>query len=110
MAVRYHSAILLACLLGGPLTAQTPAKVDFALDVQPLLKEHCIECHGPTQQTRGLRLDTRRNAMPNRVGANRASIVPGNSAGSLLYLKLIGKQAGSQMPPSGPLKPEQINI
>jgi ankyrin repeat protein len=59
---------------------------------------------------RGLRLDRRRDAMPNRVGANRASIVPGNGAGSPVYLKLIGKQPGLQMPPTGPLKPEQINV
>jgi len=37
----------------------------------------------------GLRLDRRGKRMPNRVGANRASVVPGNSAGSPLYLKLI---------------------
>ena len=60
------------------LTAQVPAKVDFARDVQPLLREHCVECHGPAQQMRGLRLDRRRDAMPNRVGANRARIVPGD--------------------------------
>ena len=48
--------------------------------------------------------------MPNRVGANGATIVPGDSAGSRLYLKLIGNQAGLQMPPTGPLSPEQIGV
>jgi ankyrin repeat protein len=56
------------------------------------------------------RLDRRSNAMPNRVGANGATIVPGNSTGSRLYLKLIGKTSGLQMPPTGPLSPEQIEI
>ena len=81
------------------LSAQTTAKVDFARDVQPILKERCYECHGPSQQMRGLRLDRRRDALPNRVGANNARIVPGNSAGSLLYRRLA--QNGTQMPPYG---------
>lgn len=92
------------------LSAQVPAKVDFARDIQPLLKDRCVECHGPSQQMRGLRLDRRRDAVPNRVGANGARIVPGNSAKSLLYRRISGTQAGAQMPPSGPLAAEQINI
>ncbi|MSV27674.1 MAG: hypothetical protein EXQ52_02875, partial [Bryobacterales bacterium] len=98
-------AILWMCLL-----PQVNAQVNFARDVQPILKEHCIECHGASQQMRGLRLDRRSDAIPNRVGANRASIVPGNSAGSPVYLGLTGKQTGLRMPPAGPLNPELINI
>jgi ankyrin repeat protein len=56
----------------------------------------------------GLRLDRRRDAMPNRVGANRAQIVPGNAAASPLYRRISGTQAGAQMPPPGPLQAEQI--
>jgi ankyrin repeat protein len=103
-------AFLSACLFGGTLNAQVPAKVDFASDIQPLFRDHCVECHGPSQQMRGLRLDRRRDAMPNRVGANGAVIVPGNSAASRIYLKLTGKQSGLQMPPTGPLSPELINV
>ena len=55
--------------------AQAPPKVDFARDVQPIFRQHCVECHGPSQQMRGLRLDRRRDAMPNRVGANGSRIV-----------------------------------
>jgi ankyrin repeat protein len=102
--------ILYACVLGKTLIAQVPMKVDFARDIQPVLRDHCVECHGPSQQMRGLRLDRRRDAMPNRVGANGARIVPGNSARSLLYRRVSGAQSGVQMPPSGPLRPEQIDI
>ena len=101
--------ILYACLFGKTLNAQVPAKIDFARDIQPLLKEHCVECHGPSQQMHGLRLDRRRDAMPNRVGANGARIVPANSAKSLLYRRVSGTQSGAQMPPPGPLNPDQIN-
>jgi ankyrin repeat protein len=98
-----------AFLLGGTLAAQVPAKVDFARDVQPILRQHCVECHGPSQQMRGLRLDRRRDALPNRVGANGARIVPGNSTASPLYRRLTGSESGSQMPPDGPLRQEQIS-
>src|SRR5207302_6057998 len=109
MTGRFRAAIFGACLFCETLAAQ-PVKVDFAASIQPILKEHCVECHGPSQQMRGLRLDRRRDAMPNRVGANRASIVPGVSGSSPVYLKLIGKQPGLRMPPSGPLAAEQIEV
>src|SRR4051794_2640215 len=96
-------------LAGASLLAQSPAKVDFARDVQPLFRDHCIECHGAAQQMRGLRLDRRRDAMPNRVGANGARIVPGNSAQSPLYRRISAKNS-AQMPPSAPLLPEQISL
>jgi len=65
---------------------QTPPKVDFDRDVQPLFKQHCLVCHGPAQQMNGLRLDERASAM--KEGAHR--IMPGSSETSLLYLRLIG--------------------
>src|SRR5881227_3719526 len=82
--------------------AQPPAKVDFGRQIQPLLREHCIECHGPSQQMRGLRLDRRRDALPNRVGANGARILPGDSVRSPLYRRVSETRSGAQMPPSGP--------
>src|SRR6266446_1316438 len=72
--------------LGTALSQHTPAKVDFRRDVQPIFKQFCIECHGPSQQMHGFRLDRRRDAMR---GGTIAVIAPGNSAGSRLYLKLI---------------------
>src|SRR5262245_58406384 len=98
-----------ALLFAGALRAQ-PAKVDFGRDIQSLFQAHCVGCHGPAQQMNNFRLDRRRDSMPNRVGANGARVVPGNSARSKLYLRLIGSQLGMQMPPTGPLSPEQINI
>ena len=108
MRTLHVSVILWACLGGELLAAQSTEKIDFGRDVQPILREHCFGCHGPSQQMRGLRLDQRRAAMPNRVGANGASIIPGNSAASPLYLKLTAPRQGLQMPPAGPLNGAQI--
>src|SRR6476659_7712525 len=87
----------------GILSAQSPAKVDFARDVQPILRQSCVSCHGPSQQIGGLRLD-RKSAVFNRRG-----VVPGSSTNSALYNRISGNAYGIQMPPTGALRPEQIN-
>ena len=107
-AVRHFAlGLLCASALGLALRAEVPAKVDFARDVQPIFKTYCIDCHGPSQQMNGLRLDRRRDAMR---GGTIPVIGPENSAASRLYLRLIGSQYGLQMPPTGALSTEQINM
>jgi ankyrin repeat protein len=86
------------------VSAQAPATVDFAKDVLPILRQNCVGCHGPTVQTSGLRLD-RKSAVISRRG-----VVPGSSENSFLFHRISGNGYGMQMPPTGPLRPEQINI
>jgi ankyrin repeat protein len=93
----------------GGTSAQTPERIDFARDIQPLLRTNCYSCHSATLASGNFRLDRRRDSMPNRVGANNARIVPGNSAVSRLYQRVSGNQAGLQMPPTGALRPDEIN-
>jgi ankyrin repeat protein len=90
------------------MSAQSTAPIDFARDIQPLLRANCYSCHSATLQSGNFRLDRRRDSMPNRVGANGARIVPGNSAASRLYQRVSGSQAGLQMPPTGALQPDEI--
>jgi ankyrin repeat protein len=90
--------------------AQAPATVDYARDVQPVLRANCYGCHNEALQSGNFRLDRRRDSMPNRVGANGARIVPGNSASSRLFQRISGSQAGLQMPPTGALRPEEIAL
>jgi ankyrin repeat protein len=99
----------LAVLLTGRTAAQTPATVDFARDIQPLLRSNCYGCHSETLQSGNFRLDRRRDSLPNRVGANNARIVPGNSGASRLYQRVAGSQGGLQMPPTGVLQPAEID-
>jgi Ankyrin repeats (3 copies)/Planctomycete cytochrome C len=95
--------------LSGGTSAQTPERIDFARDIQPLLRTNCYGCHSASLQNGNFRLDRRRDSMPNRVGANGARIVPGNSAVSRLYIRISGNQGGLQMPPTGALRPEEIS-
>jgi mono/diheme cytochrome c family protein len=77
---------IVICLLAPMLTAQKSAKVDFRRDIQPVFRENCLGCHGPSQQMGGMRLDRRSSAMGIRVGT---MIGPGNAEGSRLYVKLV---------------------
>lgn len=95
-----------AVALGGH-EQQPAARTEFVRDVQPILRESCIGCHGPTQQMNGFRLDRRHDAMR---GGTLAVIGPGNSEGSRMYQRLIGNAFGMQMPPTGALPKEQIAI
>ncbi len=99
------SALTGLCLLPG-LFSQTPAKIDFGRDVQPILRQNCVGCHGPAQQQAGMRLDRKSSAMK---GFSRR-IVPGSSENSFVYHRLVGSEFGPQMPPTGALRPEQIAI
>ncbi|HXJ95414.1 MAG TPA: ankyrin repeat domain-containing protein [Terriglobia bacterium] len=101
---RFAVTILLACAGGAPL-AQTPVKVDFGRDVQPIFQANCYGCHGPSQQMAGFRLDRRSDAMR---GGTIAVIGPGNSAASRLYLRLIGSEYGPKMPMTGSLTAAQV--
>ena len=63
-------SILSGCLLLIPasslslLAQQDKApSVDFVRDIQPLLKQHCVACHGTKKQESGLRLDAARLAI-----------------------------------------------
>ena len=97
------AAVSAAALL---LADQSPAgKIDFGRDVQPILQQHCVSCHGPELQMNGLRLDRRADAMR---GGTQSDIGPGNAEGSRLYHRLIDTKFGPRMPPTGPLKGEEI--
>ncbi len=85
--------------------AQAPAPVDFARDVQPLLTERCLTCHGPAAQG-GYRLDRRSGALG---GVVRPNIIPGSSETSRLVRRISNSQFGPQMPPTGPLSAEEIS-
>ena len=108
---RVRSAVLLLPLgalgmVGG--AEASPPPVDFVKDIWPIFETKCNQCHGSEKQMNGLRLDTRQPALEG--GKSGPAILPGNSAGSLLYRKLLGEAEGSPMPLSGQLAPDEIGL
>src|SRR5262245_17041271 len=74
--------------------------VDFARDIEPLLRKNCYSCHGAELQEGGLRLDQRKRAFEG--GDNGAVLVPGKSAESRLLFLVAGLDEDTGlMPPEG---------
>jgi ankyrin repeat protein len=108
LAIACSSIVAAIVLTDSTQARQAPPRVDFVRDVQPLLRERCIGCHGPSQQLAGLRLDRRRDAMR---GSTFGSVIgPGNGDASGLYLRISGNTRGPQMPPTGALEARDISL
>jgi hypothetical protein len=89
------------------------AEVDFARQVQPLLADRCLACHGPDEASReaGLRLDTLAGATAD-LGGYRA-IAPGDPEASELIRRIASDDPGEVMPPpeaGPPLRTEEIEL
>ena len=93
-------------VLTGALAAEASAKVDFEKEVLPLFRENCLDCHGPSKQKAGMRLDRRSSVI--KSFARR--VVPGSSANSMVYHRLADTEYGMQMPPKGALPPQHVAL
>jgi ankyrin repeat protein len=82
-----------------PVRAPKPEpKIDFALEIKPLLERSCAACHSG-EKPRGLfRVDVR-DAMLRGGASGEAAIVPGHSEKSLLIDYVSGSVPDSEMPP-----------
>ncbi|MEY4691218.1 MAG: hypothetical protein RIT19_1543 [Verrucomicrobiota bacterium] len=107
---RWSSAPLLrgVVALGVGLVGARLSAADFWADhVEPILKEHCLECHSPTRSKSRLDLSTFQNAL--RGGDRGAGFVPGRPDESSLYL-LLKPGADPHMPPKKQLSDDQIAL
>jgi len=74
--------------------------VSFNRDIRQILSNNCYKCHGPDEEIRDKqpRLDLPNAAMtPNADGV--APIVPGDSAASEAYQRIISDDENNMMPP-----------
>ena len=115
MSARLHGlhgpVIVLAAALGATWlgstvaqTAQPAARIDFATQIEPILREHCYECHGEKKGRGKLRLHVRDLAL--KGGATGPLLVPGESAKSYMVQRLLGEGGEDQMPLEKPPLPE----
>jgi hypothetical protein len=76
---RRPPAFLVAATAAVICVVRLSGQIDFQRDVQPILREHCISCHGAGQQMSGLRLD-RRGDGERRLCDGRGAGGPGHRA------------------------------
>lgn len=103
-------AVCLGLVNSIALAQKTPS-VDFEREIQPILRDHCFECHAGDIEEGGLNLGVKAKAL--RGGeSDEAAIVAGNSEQSLLIRLVSGQDADRLMPPDGyePLREKQIDL
>ncbi len=90
------------------------SKIDFNRQIRPLLSQNCFSCHGQDKKHReaSLRLDQRDAALA-KLDSDAVAIIPGNSAASELYRRIVSTGADTRMPPADSgkkLSAEQIQL
>ena len=88
--VRLGLRLWITVVFAAPSAAAPPR---FETDIAPILRDHCVKCHG--SETRKGGLDLRTVAALTRGGDTGAAVVPGKSGESLI----VEQVASKAMPP-----------
>ena len=91
-------SMVVVTTLSSTVAANEP--VDYLRDVVPVLREHCLDCHGPSEQESELRLDNMTFALLGGGSGERA-VVPGSSEKSYLIELVTSDDSNIRMPPDG---------
>ncbi len=89
------------------LTASAADKIDYANDVLPILRTHCIGCHNAEDAEGGL--DMRSHAAMIKGGESGLALTRGEPGSSRMILMLTGKLE-PKMPPEGEQAPSEDQI
>jgi hypothetical protein len=103
------SLLLLGVIAAAPTDQDSSQAADFfPSEVQPILEKNCLRCHGERRSRGGLRLDSRSRLLQ---GGDRGAAFSSEAPSASLLLKMISyADEDHQMPPSGKLADEQIEV
>jgi len=106
IAVAFAAMLVLAALLRAQ-SAPRPADaaISFEKDVQPILENSCLSCHGETMQGR---FDLRSRESALEGGARGSDVVPGDSEASRLYRRIAGLERPPMPAQADPLSADQV--
>ncbi len=97
--------LLAFAAMTGSVQAQPAKKVDFAHDVEPILKARCARCHTNGKYKGSFSLDTRADVL------KKKAVVPGKSADSEIIKRVTSADKDVRMPPEGePLSAREIAL
>ena len=84
--------------------------VTFSNDIQPILNQNCVQCHGGVRQKNGVSFVFREDALGKGKSGLR-TIVPGHPDESELIARLTSSDPEARMPyHAPPLPPQQIEL
>ena len=86
LSLHHIASALIFSLVLAPTVFADDATPRFGSDVQPLLKKHCLKCHGPAKREAKLNLSTPGGIV--RGGMNGAVLVPHDLNASLLWKRV----------------------
>ncbi len=97
-------AIVAAVLVVPPIVQNSwrnPVKTtpSYAEDIQPIFDRYCVECHGPQEAEKGLRLDSYSGVMSG--GERGAVVVPFQPDHSYLVAVIEQRAVKDEMPKGG---------
>jgi hypothetical protein len=95
--------VVAAVLAFAPIASADPARPTFDDDVMPVLRQHCLNCHGNDKQKGDLNLAT--YAAMQKGGSSGAVVIPGDPSKSRIY-SLSAHLDEPKMPPSGNKMPD----
>lgn len=100
----FFRLFLLAC-------ATVASGADYSREIQPLLAEHCLECHGPDDSKGGLAL-TSLEAATKALESGAHGIIPGKPEASEVIARITTTDLEDRMPPKAkkPLKPHEVEL
>lgn len=90
----FSFSVFTSFFLGSASNAQDQ-KIDFAHQIVPILKKHCVKCHTNGTYKGGLSLDNRNTLLKSGI------VEPGDSAGSELLSRITSTDKDERMPPEG---------
>ena len=96
---RRFPVALLVCL-GSAAFAEDPKPASFEEDVKPILREHCLKCHGDDTQKADLNLQGYASAL--KGGSGGEVVVAGRPSASTLYRAIAREGDAAPMPPNRP--------
>ena len=99
--MQYFASFLAIVLPAASAVADEP----FEKDVRPLLADRCTKCHGPAEQSGGLRLDSRGALLK---GGKRGPAAVSGKPDESLFLKAVAHKGDLHMPPKGNLTDAEI--
>ena len=85
--------------LAAKLPPGSKKQVSYKMDIEPLFKKSCVNCHGPDKRPKGkFRIDTRALAL--KGGSEGVAIIPGKSDKSPLTYYITYQVVDYEMPPA----------
>lgn len=111
----FHSLLLFWCLILSPVTLPAEAQGKpspemeefFEARVRPLLAQKCFSCH-TTSRMGGLEMKSRDSFL--KGGNSGPAVVPGVPDKSLLIQAVQYAHPRLKMPPTGQLKPDEVEV